>query len=176
MNKSKQHRAANRAARAAANKSRAQLRKRATILLVVAAFAIALLAFWFAPNTATNADQRLDAFLTAANAPDDVREAYHFAASQPDVLKAVPCYCNCANRGHKDNYNCFMNDDGEFDQHGLNCGMCVQIALKSKRLHEEGASLPEIRIQVDETYQKFRDFKPTPTPLPGNGPLADKGV
>lgn len=169
MKKSKQHRAANRAAVPTAKKSRAQLRKWASILLVVAASAVVLLAYWFAPSTATNADQRLDAFLSAANAPSDVREAYHFAASQPDVLKAVPCYCNCANRGHKDIYNCFLNDDDEFDTHGLNCGMCVQIALKAKRLYEEGASLLEIRKQVDETYQKFPDFKPTPTPLPSQG-------
>lgn len=166
MDKSKQHRAANRSARLAARKSRAQIRKRATILLVAAAFAGVLLAFWFAPNSATNADQRLDAFLSAANAPNDVREAYHFAASHPDVLQAVPCYCNCATRGHKDNYNCFINAHGEFDQHGLNCGMCVQIALKAKRLSEDGASLPAIRKQIDETYQKLPDLEATPTPLP----------
>ncbi len=172
MNKTKRQFATKRGAHIAPDKrykGRAELRKRAAILLAVVAFAVVLFAFWFASSTVTSADQRLNTFLSAAKAPNDVREAYYFAASHPDVLKAVPCYCNCISRGHKDNYNCFISANGEFDQHGLNCGMCVQTALKAKRLYEEGASLLEIRKQVDETYQELPDFKPTPTPLPSKG-------
>jgi hypothetical protein len=149
--------------------NRSKFRRRLVILLTVGLVGIALFVLWFAPDTAANADQGLNAFLAQANAPNDVREAYRFAAIHPDVLKAVPCYCGCVSHGHKDNYSCFIKPNGEFDQHGLNCGTCVQIALKAKRSYQEGASLPEIRQQVDDAYQTLPDMKPTPTPLPSKG-------
>lgn len=142
------------------------------LLTIAGVLGVMLIAFLLMSGVKGNPDQQLAAFLNQAQAPADVREAYQFAMAHPEILKAVPCYCGCVSHGHKHNYNCFMKADGELDQHGLNCGMCVQTALKAKQLYEKGTSLPEIRKQVDETYQKLPDMKPTPTPLPGKGQAA----
>lgn len=57
-------------------------------------------------------------------APNDVQEAYRFAVANPDLLKAIPCYCGCEMFQHRDNYACYVEDvrpDGEviFSDHGL---------------------------------------------------------
>ena len=37
-----------------------------------------------------------------------VRAIYTFAAQHPEVLRKVPCFCGCENRGHRDNDDCFV--------------------------------------------------------------------
>lgn len=142
------------------------------IFAIAGVLGVILIAFLLTSGIKSNPEKHLETFLNQAQAPADVREAYQFAMAHPEILKAVPCYCGCVSHGHKHNYNCFVKASGELDQHGLNCGMCVQAALKAKQLYEKGTSLPEIRKQVDETYQKLPDMKPTPTPLPGKGQAA----
>lgn len=46
-----------------------------------------------------------------AEAPDEVIEAYVFAAKNQDVLKYMPCYCGCENPrfAHQNNYDCFVD-------------------------------------------------------------------
>ena len=39
-----------------------------------------------------------------------VRELYEFAARRPDVLRYLPCFCGCANAGHRSNYDCFIDE------------------------------------------------------------------
>lgn len=42
-------------------------------------------------------------------APTPIQEAYAFAASHPDVLMWLPCYCGCAYHGDSSNLDCFID-------------------------------------------------------------------
>lgn len=37
-----------------------------------------------------------------------VQEVYAFAATHPEVLRYVPCYCGCEANGHRSNLDCFV--------------------------------------------------------------------
>jgi hypothetical protein len=93
-------------------------------------------------------------------APAAVREAYQFAAANPETMQALPCYCGCGPVGHTSNYSCYVsgeNDDGslEFDAHALGCSICVDITQDAMRLLEQGKSVPEVRAYVDSTYAQY---------------------
>jgi len=94
------------------------------------------------------------------NAPTRVREAYQFAAANPDALKNVPCYCGCGAIGHTSNYACYVKQaqaDGTvtFDDHALGCSVCVDIAQDVMKLTREGKSPPDIRAFIVATYSQF---------------------
>lgn len=93
-------------------------------------------------------------------APQAVREAYQFAAANPDVMKQIPCYCGCGDIGHTSNYACYVSHVDErgvvtFDNHALGCSICVDITRDTMRLLKEGRAVPEIRAYVDATYGKY---------------------
>ena len=57
---------------------------------------------------------------------DLMRQAYVFAARNPDVLGYVPCYCGCGmSDGHQSNVDCFVESRApngavtEWDVHGM---------------------------------------------------------
>jgi hypothetical protein len=94
------------------------------------------------------------------NAPVAVRESYQFAVANPDVLKALPCYCGCGAMGHTSNYACYVADMSTagvitFDPHALGCSICVDITQDAMRLLRDGKSVPEIKAYVDQTYAKY---------------------
>lgn len=88
-------------------------------------------------------------------APKMVRDAYRFAATNADALHQIPCYCGCGAMGHGSNYDCFWQEDGQVDTHGLGCGICVDIAQDVRRGLARGQPLAEIRAQVDADYSRF---------------------
>ena len=88
-------------------------------------------------------------------APKVVRDAYRFAAANPDVLRQIPCYCGCGGMGHMSNYHCFWQDNRQEDTHALGCGICVDIAQDVNRGLARGLSVVEIRAQVDADYSRF---------------------
>lgn len=96
-------------------------------------------------------EQILEEFLKKNNASTDVAKAYRFALENPqNVLSIVRCYCGCIqNQGHKNNRDCFIDEDGGFDLMGLNCGLCVKTALTAKQMLAEGKSVQEISDYVD---------------------------
>ena len=94
------------------------------------------------------------------SAPVDVREAYQFAAANPDVMRAIPCYCGCVNIGHKSNYDCYVlsaypTGGVVIDPHALNCQVCIDITQDATRLLREGRTAPEIKAYVDSVYSKL---------------------
>jgi hypothetical protein len=104
------------------------------------------------------------------NAAEPVAVAYKFALDRPDIMMWMPCYCGCGGHsGHKNARDCFVNPgstsgDVQFDQHGSECDVCVDIALRAREMTEAGVPLPEIRTAVDA---EFGDIGPgTDTPLP----------
>jgi hypothetical protein len=53
-----------------------------------------------------------------------VRAVYEFAARHPEVLRYVPCFCGCEQRGHDHNEDCFVSSrDAQgrvtWDVHGM---------------------------------------------------------
>ncbi|MEK8131474.1 PCYCGC motif-containing (lipo)protein [Paenibacillus filicis] len=102
---------------------------------------------------------------------EEIRLVYQAAGHATDILKWMPCYCGCGeSAGHQSNMNCFVKEvkpDGSivWDDHGTRCGVCLQIAVKSIKLKQDGKSLLEIRQTIDQTYKQGY-AKPTKTPMP----------
>jgi len=102
---------------------------------------------------------------------ENIRLVYQIAGQSTDILEWMPCYCGCGESvGHKSNLNCFIQEkrqDGTivWDDHGTRCGVCLEIALQSAKMHKDGMSLKEIRQTIDETY-KNGYATPTPTDMP----------
>jgi hypothetical protein len=59
------------------------------------------------------------------NTSEKIQETYVMAATYPEVVAQVPCYCGCENDGHKSNLDCFIKGMGpenaveEWDSHGI---------------------------------------------------------
>lgn len=106
-------------------------------------------------------------YVTRASAR--VQAAYHHAVNNPETLEYIPCTCGCIAMNHKNNLECFVanrNERGEiiFDPHGSGCGICVDIALDVKRLHELGWSMMDIRRYIDGNYGQYGNSTDTPLP------------
>ena len=107
------------------------------------------------PTPTPVVDTSIEGFLTTNQAQPDVAEAYRFALENPqDVLSVVKCYCGCLKNsaGHKNNRDCFINEDKSFDLMGLNCGLCVKTALIAKQMLGEGKTVDEIVSYVDARW------------------------
>lgn len=102
--------------------------------------------------------------------PQVIRDAYIFAAQNPQVLEYVPCFCGCETRGHKRNADCFVqsrNPDGsvrEWDTHGMACIVCIDVARDAMQMRASGARVDDIRNAVESKYAAYE--RQTPTPLP----------
>lgn len=100
-----------------------------------------------------------------------VSAAYQFAAEHPEVSSYVPCFCGCEHGGHKGNHDCFVKsraangDVVEWEEHGLECAVCIDVATRSRQLLSSGASLPEIRTAIEREFApNFPSMTPTPKP------------
>jgi len=105
--------------------------------------------------------------------PDVVRAAYIFAAEHPEILSYVPCFCGCERAGHKGNEDCFVarrNDAGdvvEWDPHGLDCAVCLDVARHAQQMFSSGASVRDIRSAIEKKWASAAARGThTPTPLP----------
>jgi Protein of unknown function with PCYCGC motif len=105
-----------------------------------------------------------------------VRDAYLFAAEHPEVLSYVPCFCGCERGGHKGNHDCFVanrdqnGDVTEWEPHGLDCTVCIDVATEARQLYSSGANVREIRAAVEK---KWAGFNGGHTPTPAAPPKAE---
>ncbi len=101
--------------------------------------------------------------------PEVVTAAYQFAAEHPEILSYIPCFCGCQNGGHKGNHDCFVRsraangDVLEWEEHGVECAVCIDVATRSRQMHASGASVTEIRAAIE---REFLPTAPTMTPTP----------
>jgi hypothetical protein len=101
--------------------------------------------------------------------PEVVAAAYRFAAEHPEILSYVPCFCGCERGGHKANEDCFVaarNSDGDVTQwepHGLDCAVCLDVANEARQMYSSGASVRDIRAAIE---QKWAGHAPSHTPTP----------
>jgi hypothetical protein len=127
----------------------------------------------YAPNgdlweTTASADE-LPSFLESLD--PQIKEVYRIAGQHRELLTYIPCYCGCGDSaGHKHNGHCFIKEekaDGSivWDDHATRCGVCLNIALISSQMADEGKSPLEIRTYIDERYKEGY-ATPTPTPMP----------
>ena len=78
----------------------------------------------------------------------NVRRAYQVAFEIPQTLAQLPCYCHCdRGQGHKSLHSCFI------DEHGANCGTCINEALMAYSLHKkQNLNVDQIREQIIKSF------------------------
>ena len=90
--------------------------------------------------------------------PAVVQAAYVFAAEHPEILSYVPCFCGCERAGHKGNEDCFVarrDSDGdvvEWEPHGLDCAVCIDVARDAQQMYSSGASVRDIRAAIEKKW------------------------
>src|SRR4249919_185660 len=105
---------------------------------------------------------------------ETVREVYRFAAEHPEVLSYVPCFCGCERGGHKGNDDCFVKtrnaqgDVTEWEPHGLDCAVCLDVANEAMQMTRSGASVRDIRAAIEAKWNRPGSGH-TPTPMPHAG-------
>jgi hypothetical protein len=110
--------------------------------------------------------------------PEVVRAAYKFAAEHPEILGYVPCFCGCERAGHRGNDDCFVKarnaqgDVTEWDPHGLDCAVCLDVANEAMQMHRSGANVRDIRAAIDKKWTSpSSGHTPTPPPPAARPPL-----
>jgi hypothetical protein len=116
----------------------------------------------------TATDGTLPTFL--ATKDENIGKIYQIAAANRDLLEQMPCYCGCGDSvDHKSNLDCFINEQNDkeiiWDSHATTCKNCMEIAVESAKMKQEGKSVLEIRQYIDTKYKEGY-AKPTPTPMP----------
>lgn len=104
--------------------------------------------------------------------------AFEFAAEHPEVAEYVPCFCGCQNAGHTGNADCFVKsraangDVAEWEPHGVECTVCIDVATRSRQMAASGASVTAIRAAVEKEHAAYPNLMPTPRP-PAAAPAAN---
>jgi hypothetical protein len=105
---------------------------------------------------------------------ETVRAVYRFAAEHPEVLSYVPCFCGCERTGHRGNDDCFVKarnaqgDVTEWEPHGLDCAVCIDVANEAMQMTHSGASVTDIRKAIEAKWNRPGTGH-TPTPAPHSG-------
>ncbi len=90
--------------------------------------------------------------------------AYLFMVDHQYEGQYIACYCGCKNYPHNNLKECFIQENGRWQGHGVTCEICVHITLDLKVLLANGTTLLEARNILDARY---KDQGPgTETPLP----------
>lgn len=103
-------------------------------------------------------------------APEVVTAAFEFAAEHPEVASYVPCFCGCQQMGHSGNGDCFVKsragngDVVEWEEHGIECAVCIDVATRSRQMSASGASVTAIRAAVEKDFAAATTMTPTPRP------------
>ncbi len=102
--------------------------------------------------------------------------AFVFAAEHPEVASYVPCFCGCQQMGHQGNDDCFVKsrapngDVVEWEEHGVECAVCIDVATRSRQMNASGASVRAIRAAVEKEFApNFPTMTPTPKPPAATG-------
>jgi hypothetical protein len=104
-----------------------------------------------------------------ARSPEVVKAAYKFAAEHPEVMSYVPCFCGCERMGHRGNEDCFVKardvngDVVQWEDHGMECAVCLDVATRSLQLYTSGASVTDIRAAIEKEFTPL-STNHTPTP------------
>jgi hypothetical protein len=103
--------------------------------------------------------------------PVIIQAVYRYAAEHPEVLRYVPCFCGCNEMGHRSSEDCFVKSRSkngtvtEWNEHGIACAMCIAVAERAMIMCETGASLSDVRADIEKRYGHITGMR-TETPLP----------
>lgn len=103
--------------------------------------------------------------------PEVITAAYRFAAEHPEILSYVPCFCGCERSGHRGNEDCFVKARAEngdviaWEDHGMECNVCLDVAQQAMQMFASGASVRDIRAAVESKWAP-QAHTHTPTPAP----------
>jgi hypothetical protein len=103
--------------------------------------------------------------------PELITAAYRFAAEHPEILTYVPCFCGCERSGHRGNADCFVKaraangDVVAWEEHGMECNVCLDVAQQAMQMYASGASVRDIRAAVERKWAA-QALSHTPTPHP----------
>ena len=83
-------------------------------------------------------------------------KAYKYATEHPEVLEQIPCYCGCGQHGsvasegkpHKSVRDCFISDNGNYDNHASFCDTCVGIEMKAQSYFPNGIPIESANIDA----------------------------
>ena len=123
------------------------------VLLVLALAAVGYTAF--APEAAAAEHPTPRAGVTASKVQpperyaDDPKVAAVYAevARIAETVDGIYCYCDCSHHsGHYSLLTCFETD------HGAACGTCLDQAHTAFQMKQAGASLDEIRAEIDRRF------------------------
>lgn len=101
---------------------------------------------------------------------ETARVIYAFAATKPEVLQHIPCYCGCKSQGHQSNHDCYIKKRStngrvsEWDSHGLTCPVGPDITGDVMAWHEHGTPLATIRRDIDREFGSRGPATATPEP------------
>ncbi|PSL45153.1 uncharacterized protein with PCYCGC motif [Salsuginibacillus halophilus] len=131
------------------------------------------------PNVGEQKEHGFDMIETTAEAAElprflehtheDIESVYEEVVQHEELLTHIPCYCGCGDSAnHRDVYECFVHqvsEDGSvtWDDHGMKCGVCLEIAHTAVQMKNDGIDKADIRTAIDAHYGE--DYpEPTPTP------------
>ncbi|MDO8665777.1 MAG: CYCXC family (seleno)protein [Gemmatimonadales bacterium] len=78
---------------------------------------------------------------------EPIVRAYTAAAQNAQVIDGLFCYCQCKqNVGHRSLLTCFETE------HGSACDICQGEAVLAAQMHGRGATLDQIRQEVDRQF------------------------
>lgn len=103
--------------------------------------------------------------------PEVIQAVYRYAAEHPEVLRYMPCFCGCNEMGHRSSEDCFVKSRSkngtvtEWNEHGIGCAMCIAVAERAKTMCESGASLSDVRADIEKRYGHITGSR-TDTALP----------
>ncbi|HSL72479.1 MAG TPA: CYCXC family (seleno)protein [Longimicrobiales bacterium] len=100
---------------------------------------------------AVHPDPRPDAAMirtVSANHYHDeyVATSYRKASKVKQILDGLFCYCFCKGGGHYSLLDCFRDD------HGAGCDICMGEAQLAHDMAEKGATLEQIRAEIDKDF------------------------
>lgn len=141
-------------------------------------FALCLAFFTVSPDDSAETKAATDvpplpAFEEPVDTPEVLRQSYEFAASHPEVVEFMPCFCACAKtHGHRSLEDCFiksratMTSPVVWNSHGGECSICVIVAQEARRLKLEGKDVRSIREAVEAKFGSIFTKYHTDTPWP----------
>jgi hypothetical protein len=82
------------------------------------------------------------------------RNGYIAAYANLDLMATLPCFCGCDSlaKPHASLRECFVQPNGEIEDHGSGCETCLDEALDAARWAREGVPWPEIRARIVTAY------------------------
>lgn len=123
------------------------------LVAVIVIFAVTLFNTEWSDPVATEGDIEFPEFVYRTARAE---RGYRLAVDNQQLFAQLPCYCGCVllpDDPHGDLLDCFINDDGSFDNHASGCLICVDIADDGVAWHAEGRSAAEVKTLLDEKYQ-----------------------